>query len=294
VKDILGYAISQDFSNGVTQIAADANYDTLDDATATLNGLGALTPRFFVGNTPLVRSIAKDSRVMSGDYHAQLQDADPYTRLLNLAGFTEVREFPNFPSNPVVGTFTAATSDVLTVTPKQGVPPLNNGDKVRVTNVGGALPAGLTVDTDYYVINADTDAGTCKLSATLGGSAVDITGTGTGTQTIQHFEQTSGIAFEKRAIHVAFRQMLDAAEVADQLGIPKTYLSKTMTDPESGLTFTAFLWQHQTTHDIFVAFVTLYGIRAGRGIYGGTNPGGQPAGTALDNAALLIREVALS
>lgn len=42
----------------------------------------------------------------------------------------------------------------------------------------GVLPGGLSVGTTYYVINATAD--TFQLSATLGGSAIDITDTGTG------------------------------------------------------------------------------------------------------------------
>jgi uncharacterized phiE125 gp8 family phage protein len=71
--------------------------------------------------------------------------------------------------------FTAATSDTITSTAH----PFSNGDVVRVQNTGGALPAGLSADTDYYVIGAT--ANTLQLSATSGGSAVDITDVGSGT-----------------------------------------------------------------------------------------------------------------
>jgi uncharacterized phiE125 gp8 family phage protein len=49
------------------------------------------------------------------------------------------------------------------------------GDRVRLCNSGGALPSGLLPNTDYFVIAGP------KLSLTSGGSAVDITGAGTGT-----------------------------------------------------------------------------------------------------------------
>jgi uncharacterized phiE125 gp8 family phage protein len=57
-----------------------------------------------------------------------------------------------------------------------------NGDAVQLTNSGGALPAGLAVNTDCYVIGASGDA--LQLSATSGGASIDITGTGTGTHYI--------------------------------------------------------------------------------------------------------------
>jgi uncharacterized phiE125 gp8 family phage protein len=74
----------------------------------------------------------------------------------------------------MAASFTAATTDVLTVQGRA----FTVGDRVRVVNSGGALPTGLLANTDYFVI-ADG-----KLSLTSGGSAVDITGTGSGTHYI--------------------------------------------------------------------------------------------------------------
>jgi hypothetical protein len=55
-------------------------------------------------------------------------------------------------------------------------------DLVQLTNSGGALPAGLSTLTNYYLIVVDKD--TFKLSASAGGSAIDLTGQGTGTHSI--------------------------------------------------------------------------------------------------------------
>lgn len=72
--------------------------------------------------------------------------------------------------------FTAnAGTDVCTAVGHQ----LSNGQALTVRNVGGGLPAGLAAATIYWVVNVTTD--TFKLSATKGGSAIDITTTGTGT-----------------------------------------------------------------------------------------------------------------
>ena len=57
-----------------------------------------------------------------------------------------------------------------------------NGDVVRLTNSGGALPAGLSAITNYFVVGAA--AGTLQLSLTESGATIDITGTGTGTHFI--------------------------------------------------------------------------------------------------------------
>jgi hypothetical protein len=68
--------------------------------------------------------------------------------------------------------FTAATTDVLTLVTGT----LKNGDQVRVTNLTGAAP--LSAATTYHVVQAAMP--TFKLSLTSGGSAVDITTTGSG------------------------------------------------------------------------------------------------------------------
>ena len=71
--------------------------------------------------------------------------------------------------------FTAAVTGTCTVSGRT----LVDGDVVRVWQSGGALPTGLSANTDYYIISAA--AQTCKLSLTSGGEAVAITAVGTGT-----------------------------------------------------------------------------------------------------------------
>ena len=57
---------------------------------------------------------------------------------------------------------------------------LNNGDIVHFTNSGGALPAGISAVTNYYIINATTN--TFQVSAAPASpTAVNFTGDGTGT-----------------------------------------------------------------------------------------------------------------
>jgi hypothetical protein len=67
-----------------------------------------------------------------------------------------------------------------------------NGDAIMLTTTG-ALPTGLTPGTVYYVINASGT--TCNLAATAGGSAINTSGTQSGTHTIA----TRGIPVTKLA-----------------------------------------------------------------------------------------------
>jgi hypothetical protein len=63
---------------------------------------------------------------------------------------------------------------------------LNNNDVIGFTTTG-TLPSPLAINTNYYVVNVTTN--TFKISATLGGSALDITTTGTGTHSF-HYRRT--------------------------------------------------------------------------------------------------------
>lgn len=86
-------------------------------------------------------------------------------------------------SAPAAGTFTAvAATDICTKTAHGYL----TGLKVQVSNSGGALPTGLSAATDYFVIYID--ANTFYLASSLAnaqaGTRIDITGAGTGTQTV--------------------------------------------------------------------------------------------------------------
>lgn len=73
--------------------------------------------------------------------------------------------------------FTADSgTDVLTSTAHGYV----DGASLTVRNSGGGLPGGLSAATTYYV--RDRTADTFKIALTSGGSAIDITSNGTGTQ----------------------------------------------------------------------------------------------------------------
>lgn len=57
-----------------------------------------------------------------------------------------------------------------------------SGDLVRLSNSGGALPMGLSEDTDYFV--RDVSGSTFALAATSGGTAITVTDAGVGTHYI--------------------------------------------------------------------------------------------------------------
>lgn len=58
---------------------------------------------------------------------------------------------------------------------------LENGMRVRFFSSGGSLPSGINFGVDYYVVSKTTND--FRIATTLGGSAITITGTGSGTLT---------------------------------------------------------------------------------------------------------------
>jgi uncharacterized phiE125 gp8 family phage protein len=69
-----------------------------------------------------------------------------------------------------------ATSNTVAIS---GWKTLLVGDTVRLSNSGGALPAPLTIKTDYF-IQSVVSPGVYTLAATFGGAVIDITNVGTG------------------------------------------------------------------------------------------------------------------
>lgn len=72
-----------------------------------------------------------------------------------------------------------AATDLLTTATAHG---LLVGTPVVFTTTG-TLPAGISLATTYYVISSGLTATDFKVSATISGATIDITGTGTGTHT---------------------------------------------------------------------------------------------------------------
>lgn len=125
----------------------------------------------------MLQVVAKDSQTIATAYSAGSTPVDVrQAKTLNvLAAITN--------SAPAAGTFTAvAASDICTKVAHLFL----TGLKVQVSNSGGALPTGLSAATDYFVIKIDADTfylATSLVNA-LAGTRIDITGAGTGTQTV--------------------------------------------------------------------------------------------------------------
>ena len=90
----------------------------------------------------------------------------------------------NLPVTATLNSRTVSSVDTGTEYLTASTTTLFNGDPVKFTSTG-SLPSGLVAGTTYYVINKDgAGAGTLQVSATFGGTAVNLTTTGSGTITL--------------------------------------------------------------------------------------------------------------
>ncbi len=81
------------------------------------------------------------------------------------------------------------------------------------TSAGGSLPSGLTAHTRYYVISSGLSTNQFQVSATLGGTSVSSTGSGSGTQNVSlqgpaSMANPTGISFGVQYGHLAPRHIL--------------------------------------------------------------------------------------
>ena len=134
-----------------SQAAAEAGTDNTVDMTP-LRVLQAI-----VANTQSGRSVGSDSIIRTNNTNIQ-ENIDLWE--LNLTVTADAGD----------DTLSAGTDDDYA-----------DGDTVRLSTTT-TLPAGLAIETTYYVVSVA--AATLKVSATFGGSAINITDTGTGTHTL--------------------------------------------------------------------------------------------------------------
>jgi hypothetical protein len=95
----LGKALETNFSRQTLELADDTDLETLNDIRADMNTYKAGSTRYGLINTATMNALVGDPRIASGDYHGQMIGSDSIGRLRALAGFTEILEYPELPSN---------------------------------------------------------------------------------------------------------------------------------------------------------------------------------------------------
>lgn len=95
----LGKALETNFSQQSVELTDDTDLETLNDIRSDMNGVDAGSPRYGLVNTATINALNTDPRIASGEYHGQRINGDPFGRLVNIAGFSEIAEYPDLPDN---------------------------------------------------------------------------------------------------------------------------------------------------------------------------------------------------
>ena len=92
---------------------------------------------------------------------------------------------------------------------------------VCTVTTSDTAPAGLAGATPYYTVSTSSDGTKCKLSASLGGAAIDITDVGTGVQTlsgsVNNFVLPDGANGQRKVIKLKTDGTLDAVVIPANL-----------------------------------------------------------------------------
>lgn len=178
-------AINETSAIDLTDTGTGTHTMTPEVYTHTITPSSSSTPNF---HTILFSDGTCDRRLIGAVPMSLAFGCNIDNKRMNLsADFTAIRR--EFNDATPTGTFTAATTDIIT----QNAHGYSAGHAVRLTNSGGALPAGLSAGTTYYVGSITTN--TYKLYTTFvdavgATNPVDITGTGTGTHTATAYQVT--------------------------------------------------------------------------------------------------------
>jgi hypothetical protein len=248
-------------SRKVVEAAGNADLDTLEGITTIMNEAGAGPGgRIGVVNSSVAQSLGLDSRIASKDFYGSLTGGQAYRKYTNVGGFKAIYEYPSLSANnaPEKDFTATAASDLINCVGHGFL----NGDRVRVTTSAADLPAGLAIDTDYYVRDATAD--TFKVALTDGGAVVDITDAGTGTHKVRGYENLTGFFWEPSAVAFKAGIPADSHKLAAALGIPQTMAMDVVTDPETGFSLAMMKWMEAGTADIYVSPTCLYGSCVGR------------------------------
>lgn len=282
IDSVLSKASSGNLSYSQTAATADSDLDVIEAITSQLNtNMAAPRGRIGLVSTAVAQALALDTRIASNQFYGQLTGAGGLRVFTGLGGFEAIYEYPGLPGNNTAsGTFTAVAATDLITKVAHGY---STGDRVQLTNSGGALPAGLSAATTYYVIRVSADTFKLATSDTLAtaGTAVDLTGAGTGTHSVAGYENVTGLFFNSEAIALYTGLPRQSHDIAAAMGIPQTVKMEVMKDPINGFALAHLCWMQPGTVDLYSTVSALWGSAVGRQ--------GGAANALTDRSAVILR-----
>jgi hypothetical protein len=261
LTNIVGKFTSRNISQASTYTTANSDYDAVENIRDDMNIIGASPMgRHGIVNTPVAGALQLDDRVLSADYRGEMNGANAFRRFQNCAGFEEIVEYPELSTNN--GTAVAisgieADDEIITTAAAHE---LVVGDRVVFTDLTSG--AGLADDgTIYHVVSVPSTT-TLTVSATAGGSAVNVTTDYDGGN-IGLVENLTGLFFEPRAVAIISGVPDDFDAAAQLFGAPPTYDAVTYQDPETGLTLVGIAEVQNGTLNGFLHITHVFGCSVG-------------------------------
>ena len=184
------------------------------------------------------------------DFGDQGLVADGYSRLPNFTGSARVAAYGADRAeapvviDPSLDTFTTSSAHTLVA-----------NDQVTFSATDGTLPTGVTVGTTYYVIASGLTPTVFKVSATEGGSSIDVTGSATGTyQFVRQGQLTADvISFTANRIGSQSRpnpgQLMFPRQTFPSAGQPGSAGNAVGVTAGTGSTFTVILNTFSYSHE---------------------------------------------
>lgn len=167
------------------------------------------------------------------------------------------------PLDPYTQT-TVFTADAVTDVMTSATHGLLDGALVQLSNSGGALPAGLSSEVPYWIVNATTN--TFQLSLSEGGAVVDFSDAGTGTHStmtdgaydlrIQNLDDNGDpIAGEEVVASKLFRPLRPNLSVGSHLGdVVDAFMNELRRQVVENVSWTVSTDYDEDSGDVEVAF----------------------------------------
>jgi len=134
VQHVLALAVAANFSEETQEDALNYDKDTLGSVRKKMNVKGApANRRIGIVNSDAFEALDSDPRITSNDHHGQRVEGNPLGVLTNVAGFSEVFEYPEMPDNAedlnglfldpnAIALMTGIPDDIQEVADELGIP----------------------------------------------------------------------------------------------------------------------------------------------------------------------------
>lgn len=189
-KAVVDYALTKvleaNFSEQTLALTDDTDLATLQGIRADMNLKKAASPRYGIVNSDTFNALEEDPRIASGDYHGQRTGEDPYGKLMNLAGFKEIIEYPDLPTNSenlagfffdsrAVAVATRLPDDSADLASQLGLPVTFKKEVVTDPQTGLSLVGFGYIDPNTHYIYLTTSVMYGAVAGSQGGSAGALT-----------------------------------------------------------------------------------------------------------------------